>query len=125
MNIRTGIDIIEVNRIKEAIENLGKTFLERIYTKEEIEYCSKRGVMSYQHYAARFAAKEAVFKAISGILKDSKDITWNKIEIKKQKDGKPYIELVGINLPKIKQIDLSMSHIKEYAVANVVLIIEE
>ena len=122
MYVTTGTDIIEVSRIKEAIENLGDTFLNRIYTPEEISYCSNKGIMTYQHYAARFAAKEAVIKAISDILEEGQELTWKKIEIKNKKSGKPYVEL-GINNKKIKQIDISMSHIKEYAIANVVIVI--
>ena len=65
MKVTTGIDIIEVERIKEAILEVGDSFLNRIYTEKEIEYCNKSIAMKYQHFAARFAAKEAVFKAIS------------------------------------------------------------
>ena len=64
MQIKTGIDIIEVNRIKEAIQDLDEKFLKRVYTNYEIEYCNSKNNMKYQHFAARFAAKEAVFKAI-------------------------------------------------------------
>lgn len=52
MKIRTGIDIIEVDRIQEAIENQGERFLNKVYTKNEINYCSNTGKMMYQHYAA-------------------------------------------------------------------------
>ena len=66
MQITTGIDIIEVDRIKSAVQELGDTFLNKIYTMSEIEYCNKsKGDIKYQHLAARFAAKEAVFKALS------------------------------------------------------------
>ena len=65
MKITTGVDIIEVDRIKNAIEDLGDNFLNRIYTKREIDYCNKAEMLKYQRYAAGFAAKEAVFKAIS------------------------------------------------------------
>ena len=65
MKITTGIDIIEVDRIKKAIEDLDKNFLQRIYTEKEIEYCNKFKMAKYEHFAARFAVKEAVFKAIS------------------------------------------------------------
>ena len=56
MKITTGVDIIEVQRIKEAINELGDSFLHRIYTEEEIHYCQKSSEMQYQHFAARFAA---------------------------------------------------------------------
>ena len=61
MIIKTGIDIIEVPRIQEAIEKYGELFLNKIFDKSEVEYCKNTGKMEYQHYAARFAAKEAVF----------------------------------------------------------------
>ena len=65
MKISCGTDIIEIKRIKESIEDLGIKFLERVYTEKEIEYCESKKNQKYQHYAARFAAKEAIFKAIS------------------------------------------------------------
>ena len=89
MQIKTGIDIIEVNRIKEAIQDLDEKFLKRVYTNYEIEYCNSKNNMKYQHFAARFAAKEAVFKAISNKLKSKYDISWTDIEIKN--DDEKYI----------------------------------
>ena len=64
MKISCGTDIIEIKRIKESIEDLGIKFLERVYTEKEIEYCESKKNQKYQHNAARFAAKEDVFKAI-------------------------------------------------------------
>ena len=99
MKIRTGIDIIEVDRIQEAIESQGERFLNKVYTKNEINYCSNTGKMMYQHYAARFAAKEAIFKAISEIVLLSANL-----------------EL--LNIKNIESMDLSLSHIKNYAIAS-------
>ena len=65
MKVSCGIDIIEINRIKESIEKLGDSFLNRIFTENEIRYCESKKNQKYQHYAARFAAKEAAFKALS------------------------------------------------------------
>ena len=70
MKIACGTDIIEIERIKENIENLGEKFLNKIYTKQEIQYCESKKVQKYQSYAARFAVKEAAFKAISFKLKE-------------------------------------------------------
>ena len=89
MQIKTGVDIIEVDRVQEAIENQEEKFLEKVYTKNEIEYCSNSGKMTYQHYAARFAAKEAIFKAISELIPKNEDDILNKIEITNEQDGKP------------------------------------
>lgn len=82
MQVQTGIDIIEVNRIQEAIESQGKKFLQYVYTPNEISYCEQTGKMKYQHYATRFAAKEAIYKAISNKLGIGIGDIWTKIEIK-------------------------------------------
>ena len=97
MKITTGIDIIEVSRVKEAIEEQNNKFLSKIYTEKEIEYCSNTGKMEYQHFAARFAAKEAVFKAISEFIKDNENEYWRKIEVLNDNNGRPKINL-GIKL---------------------------
>lgn len=124
MEIKTGIDIIEVKRIQEAIERQGETFLKRVYTPKEIEYCSNTGKMKNQHYAARFAAKEAVFKAISSKLpKETGDI-WTKIEVQNDSRHKPIVNLEGLNLANIESMDLSLSHIAEYAVASFTIIFQ-
>lgn len=133
IRIRTGIDIIEVDRIKDAIEELGDNFLKRIYTDNEINYCNKSNLMKYQHFAARFAVKEAVFKAISEYIEGRKDILWKDIEVFNFDSGKPYINVENLlkNIKKdadnikIKDTDISISHIKNYAIANVVILIEE
>ena len=80
MKITCGTDIIEVKRIRESIEKFGNTFLEKIYTPAEIQYCNSKK-NKYQHFAARFAAKEAVFKAISEKLKNKYDIKWNEMKM--------------------------------------------
>ena len=75
MKIKCGVDIIEISRIKESIDNIGNSFLNRVYTKNEIEYCESKGRSKYEHYAARFAVKEAVFKALSEMVDDKYSIT--------------------------------------------------
>lgn len=122
MQIKTGVDIIEVNRIQEAIESQEERFLEKVYTKNEIEYCSNSGKMTYQHYAARFAAKEAVFKAISEFIPQNEDDILNKIEIINEKDGKPVVNIERLNITNIESMDLSLSHIKSYAIASCVIL---
>ena len=65
MKISCGTDIIEVDRVRTSIENVGEKFLKKVFTDNEIRYCESKKTQKYQHYAGRFAAKEAVFKAIS------------------------------------------------------------
>ena len=123
MKVLTGTDIIEINRIKESIESLGETFKNKIYTKKEIEYCESKKNAKYQHYAARFAAKEAIFKAVSELLDDKYEISWKDAEVIDDENGKPRITFASKKLEeKIESIDISISHCKEYAVSNVVLI---
>ena len=123
MKILTGTDIIEIYRIKESIEDLGENFVNKIYTKKEIEYCESKKNAKYQHYAARFAAKEAIFKAVSKLLNDKYEISWQNAEIINLEDGKPVVNFINTNInEKIEDIDISISHSKEYAVAIVVLI---
>lgn len=122
MEIKTGIDIIEVKRIQEAIEKQGEKFLKRVYTTQEISYCDSTGKMRYQHYAARFAAKEAVFKAISSRLPSGIGDVWTSIEIQNNEKHKPVVNLERLNLGEIESMDLSLSHIEEYAVASFTII---
>ena len=123
MKILTGTDRIEINRIKESIESLGENFKNRIYTEKEIEYCESKRNAKYQHYEGRFAAKEAIFKAVSELLNDKYGITWKDAEVLNDINGKPKITFTSKELEeKIENIDISISHCKEYAVANVAII---
>ena len=123
MKVKCGVDIIEVSRIEDAIENLEDKFLNRIYTEKEIEYCSSKNNMKYQHFAVRFAAKEAIFKAVSESLEEKTDIVWTNIEILNNKAGRPYVSFINCDMEeKIENIDISLSHIKEYAIANCVVV---
>lgn len=124
MKVKTGTDIIEINRVKESIENTDGKFCERVYTEKEIEYCEDKKSQKYQHYAARFAAKEAVFKAISGNLSNKFDISWKDIEILNDEKGRPFVNFVNNKFPEIEDIDISISHCKEYAIASVVVLYE-
>lgn len=122
MKIYTGTDIIEIERVKNSIENMGKRFIEEIYTQKEIEYCESKKNAKYQHYAARFAAKEAIFKAVSKLLNNKFDISWKNAEIINDENGRPYINFLNTKImEKIEDIDISISHCKEYAVATVVV----
>lgn len=125
MKIYCGTDIIEVERVKDAINNLGEQFLNKIYTEKEIEYCENKGNMRFQHYAARFATKEAVFKAISPLLKDKYEVTWTDIEVFNDETKRPYARIIKNDISGIEQIDVSLSHLKEYAIANCIVTVKE
>ncbi len=124
MKIKCGTDIIEVARIQESVENLGEKFLNRVFTNNEIKYCISKKNMQYQHFAARFAAKEAIFKAISDCLTSKYDITWKNIEIVNDKKGRPYVHFIGLTFNEIQDIDISLSHLKEYAIATCSVILK-
>ena len=119
MKVLTGCDIIEVSRIKEAMGTHG--FKERVFTNTEIEYCDSKGEeIKYQHYAARFAAKEAVFKAISKELKSKFAIGWKNVEIVKDENDRPIVNLIDVDLDNKISIDVSISHVKEMAIATAI-----
>lgn len=123
MKIKCGTDIIEIDRIKASIEENKEKFCDRVYTQNEIEFCENKKNQKYQHYAARFAAKEAAFKAISELLESKYDISWKDIEIINDDNGKPHINILISEISNgIEDIDLSISHCKNYAVANVVVL---
>ena len=123
MQITTGIDMIEIERIKNSIEETEGKFCEKVYTEKEIEYCESKNAQKYQHYAARFAAKEAVFKAISSLLENKYDIGWKDIQVLNDENGRPYVEILNKNIKEFNNMDISISHCKQYAVANVVVIL--
>ena len=122
MKIRTGTDIIEISRVKESIESTNERFCERVYTEKEREYCENKKMQKYQHYAVRFSAKEAIFKAISDELENKFEINWKDIEILNDEKGRPYVNILNNKIQNIENIDISLSHCKEYAVANVIVI---
>ncbi len=114
MVIGIGIDIIEIDRIKASIDKYGNHFLQKIYTETEIKYCQDKS-NKYQHFAARFAAKEAVFKALSTGW--NKEVGWQDIEIKNEPSGMPIVKLKGklkSFLNEEKSLKISMSHSRDY-----------
>lgn len=121
MKVTCGNDIIEIDRIKQSIEDMGNKFCERVFTKKEIQYCESKRSQKYQHYAARFAAKEAVFKAISDGLNDKYSVCWKDIEIENNEQGRPRVNLLVSSIKNIKNIDISISHCKQYATATVLV----
>lgn len=114
MIIGTGVDITEVRRLRQAVEKWGAGFLNRIFTPEELENAKTRGSL-YQHLAGRFAAKEAVFKALG-----QKDLGWKDIEILNDKEGKPRCVILN-GRGKKANAHISISHVKNYAVASAII----
>ncbi|HEY4695295.1 MAG TPA: holo-ACP synthase [Candidatus Hydromicrobium sp.] len=120
-----GTDIIEVKRIKSAIQN-NSGFLRRVYTESEIDYCDKKNKGRYQSFAARFAAKEAVAKSLAEGV--SRNISLNEIELANMDTGAPFIKLYGKTREfskqfRIKEIKISVSATHNFAVAYAVAII--
>jgi holo-[acyl-carrier protein] synthase len=120
-----GIDTIEVSRIEKTIAEYGDQFLRRIYTDDEIAYCNWRK-LSAEHFAARFAAKEAFAKAIGTGIRQG--FIWREVEVTKAYSGKPLLELRGSMTGKVNtiigmeyRIHVSLSHTKESAEAMVVI----
>jgi holo-[acyl-carrier protein] synthase len=112
-----GVDIIEIDRIKRAISRRQDSFLKRIYTRAELE-----GPHNVSSLAARFAAKEAVMKALGT---GTRGVGWTDIEIITNGDGAPLIRLYGRALQKSAEIglarfDVSLSHSRKYAIAFVI-----
>lgn len=120
MKIATGVDLIEISRIEEVVARHGKHYLERIYTSTELEQCGKRA----ESLAGRFAAKEAVAKALgSGIG----DIAWKEIEILGDEQNAPVLTLHGAAKQKAEELGLSswsvsISHSQSHSVAFVVMV---
>lgn len=119
MKIVNGTDIVEISRIQKDIEQYGEKFLNRIYTKNEIRYCESKNVQKYQSYAVRFAAKEAIYKALSNYI--DFEYSWKDFEIVNTESGKPYVKL-GFEIKDLEDLEISLSHCKDYAVASVVAI---
>ena len=112
MIVGLGTDIIEIERVRRAVKR--EHFVKRVFTAREIEYCNSRGQQKAASYAARFAGKEAFFKAVgTGIV-----CALNRVEILNDERGKPYIELhdEAVELTRGK-IHISLSHSRDYATA--------
>lgn len=109
-NTQCGVDIIEVKRIKKLVSSSPR-FTNRIFTKEEIKYCRKKK-NKWQHFAVRFAAKEAIWKSLGNMGMALRDIG-----IKNTQEGKPCPVLAPKFKKYEKHISVSLSHTAEYAVA--------
>jgi holo-[acyl-carrier protein] synthase len=113
MIIGTGIDIIEVDRIQKAVERWGDGFLKHVFTPPEIEYAQKFK-FPYRLYAGRFAAKEAIFKAMG-----NPDLSWQDITIINDTRGKPVCYYNNIDFKD--RLLISISHSRDYAVASAIV----
>ena len=124
MKSAIGIDIVEIKRLQKSSKRWGKAFLNKVYTARELKYSyAKR--FPYQHLAARFAAKEAIFKALGEVETDF--VGWKNIEILNDASGKPAIHWHGQaervrKKRKIRQVVVSLSHTENYAVASALLL---
>jgi holo-[acyl-carrier protein] synthase len=122
-----GIDIVEVDRIASLIERLGEPFLARLFTTGERAYCEAQK-NSPLHYAARFAAKEAVSKAFgTGI---GGQASWLDLEITRDPSGAPKLRLQGAAAAfaaenRITEVQISLTHARDYAAANAIAIVGE
>lgn len=124
MEIRQGIDITKVERIRQAAERNGRSFIDKIFTPKEQAYCEAQRY-KYEHYAARFAAKEAMMKAIA--IRRENRYRFRDIEIRRHPTGKPYIYLSPrarrqFRIPSRSQIEISLAHERSYAIATVLII---
>ena len=123
MIVSIGIDIIEVRRVRETIARTPR-FAERVFTDAERAYCESRGAAAAQHYAARFAAKEAALKALQTGWRGG--ISWQDVEIAARESGAPFLIFRGEVLAVFEKFGatathLSMSHTSEHAIAQVIL----
>jgi holo-[acyl-carrier protein] synthase len=118
-----GVDIVETQRIEHSLERFGERFLHRVFTEGEIAYCQAMKFPA-RHYAARFAAKEAVSKAFgTGI---GKAMGWRDIDIHRQGSGQPFVVLAGAAKEfaagrGIANVWVSLSHTEHHAVATAVI----
>jgi holo-[acyl-carrier protein] synthase len=119
-----GTDIVEIVRIGRMIERHGELFLNRVYTPEEIRYCQKRRE-SFQHYAGRWAAKEAVMKTLGTGF--TRGVSWQDIEVCSLKTGQPKLHIKGgarelADQLGIDEILITISHCRAYATATAIAI---
>ena len=123
MILGTGVDLCEVGRIRQSVERFGARFLERIFTPAEIAYVERKA-NRFERYAARFAAKEAGMKAIGTGWRGG--IRWQDFEVANLPSGKPTLRLHGraeevARRLGVREINLSMTHTAEMAMAMVVV----
>ncbi len=116
-----GIDLVEIQRIEEAVRRYGERFTDRVFTPWEIQYCRSK-INPMLSYAGRFAVKEAVFKAVGTGF--SKGVKWKSVEVVNDSRGQPQVRLGKAIKDHIgdKRILISLSHTKDYAIGTAILI---
>lgn len=122
MIVGTGVDIVETPRIEQALDRHGERFSKRIYTPREIAYCEQFKNKA-ERYAARFAAKEAAFKALGTGWRDG--VRWLDVEVTHQPSGKPELQLSGrakelAQQLRVTRTAVSISHSNHYVIAQVI-----
>jgi holo-[acyl-carrier protein] synthase len=123
MIIGLGIDVIEIERIRNLVNKYGDAFLNRCFDKREIEYCNSKA-NRYQHYAGKFTVKEAVFKALK--MHWTEGFKWKDITIINNNYGVPEACLSGLLKERADELEIttvhiSVSHCHQYAVAVALL----
>lgn len=118
-----GVDLVKVPRIQQAIEKHGRAFLARVFTPEEIDYCESHPKRRFEHYAGRFAAKEAFYKAVSP---QGAKIRFRDVEVKHLPNGAPEVHIRAeerkrLGLPDDSVVCVTLSHDTDYAIAVVVI----
>lgn len=122
--IGIGIDVVEVSRIRSSLDEFGERFLSRVFTEAERGYCDRQKRPEL-HFAARFAAKEAIAKAFgTGI---GKEIGWLDMEVIRKESGEPEVRLTGAAAAYaesrgVDRVMVSLTHAKHYAAANAVIL---
>lgn len=122
MIVGTGVDISEPDRIQQAVTRYGQRFLERIFTPKEIAYCERKR-NKWERYAARFAAKEAAFKALGTGWR--RGVRWRDVEVTNLPGGKPTLALYGqakkfAQNQGVRHISISMTHSGQFVLAQVI-----
>ncbi len=123
MNVRShGVDMVQCSRLRQSIERFGQKFLDRVFTSAEQDYCrgKKREI---EHYAGRFAAKEAVFKVLGTGWRNG--INWTDVEVRNQPSGEPKVTLSGrcreiADQQGLEKIVISISHTDTHAIASAI-----
>ncbi|MBI2956080.1 MAG: holo-ACP synthase [Acidobacteria bacterium] len=122
MIVGTGIDIAEPARLQAAVERYGERFLQRVFAPEEIAYCERKR-NKYERYAARFAAKEAAFKALGTGWR--RGVRWREVEVVNLASGQPTLKLTGraqelAARQGVRHISVSLTHTPQFVLAQVI-----